>query len=328
MTSLHISFDIAFRSGQEPRHPLRADFLTGSALNCPRGLAGLLNDRLPTAQLMGTAPWSFDLASLSPELVPDAAIPPQQLLDRLTEEAVSHETTSDNIKYAVEAAQELVLDLGLSRHIYAPRKFSQFPADSDTDALLEATQALSLDSPTIPASHFAYLEPVATDTFEEGKDKPEETFELLPGVRLLLSEWKAGTRPEDYVFSDWYGASRDDPSAEREPRVADKRFEPSQPQSSQVPPVVLSRPPPVVITQTTTGPPVIKTHTRRSSPTLLQRSLYPIREIGGSQVDIPMTQGSVTHDDQYPNTQPLPGPFGGKLDFSKKKTVKKRIGGF
>lgn len=270
-----------------------------------------------------TAPWSFDLASLSPELVPDAAAPPRQLLDRLTEEAVARETTDDGIKFAIEAAQELVTDLALSHHVYAPRKFSNRHMEPNADDnLLAATQALSLDPLTIPPSEFAYLQPIAADLkLKEGEDKPDEPFELLPGVRLLLSEWKVGAKPEDYVFQDWYrSTSQDLPGAEHDgTNVTDQRLEPSQPQSSQIPPVVMRQPPPIA--------PVPKLQARWGSPLLPSRSLFPMRGDGGSQMDFHMTQEGVFQE-QYSNTQPLPGPFGGQLNLNKKKLVKKRIGGF
>lgn len=315
------TFDIAFRSGQEPNASLRADFLTGSALNSRRGLAALLQDRLPTSQLSQASHWSFDLAALPPELVPDAAAPPRQLLDRLTEEAVSRQTTDDGIKFAIDAAQELVTDLALSRHVYAPREFSNMRKEEPNadDNLLMATQALSLNPITIPPSEFVYLQPIAADMkTKEGEDKPDDPFELLPGVRLLLSEWKVGTKPEDYVFQDWYrSASQDLSGAEND--MNDQRFGLSQPQSSQMPPAVFSQPPPIAS--------VPKVQARRGSPLFSSRSLFPFRGEGGSQMDFYMTQESVSQE-QYPNTQPLPGPFGGQLNLNKKKLVKKRIGGF
>ncbi|GJJ12596.1 hypothetical protein Clacol_006839 [Clathrus columnatus] len=301
------TFDVAFRLGQEPRGPIRADFLNGTALNSSRGLSALLQGRLPISELLESAPWSFDLASLPTTLVPDMAKPPQQLLDQLIEEGVNKETTSDGIKFAIKAAQELVMDLNLSRHVYAPRKFSQVHTESNTgDDVLEATQALFLDPAVQNSYQFTYFQPVVTR-------EPEKTFELLPGVNLLLSEWKPGTKPEDYVFYDWYG-SRNDPLPEREKSKDTKKpFEPSQSQPLRAPPVIASRPPPIATSQPTSGP---------------SRSLYPIQKrMGGSQVDH-MSHEGLSQEQYYPNTQPVPGIFGGQLNLNSRKTAKKRIGGF
>lgn len=221
------SYDILFRTGDEPKNPSRADFLTQSAINSHRGYRALVQDRIPLNDVQKGAKWHCDLQPSLAKLDVDFSAG-SDIHERLRRfdlapddtpadegpEAPSavHPRTAASIRLENEARQQLALDLSLSRHIFSARPFTS-PPDM-TDDLETMTEALSLANDPPPV-HFSYLQPIARDHYtrdqpvveEAGSAEPvEQALNLPPGVRLLLSEWDLGADPAEYAYHDPYDA--------------------------------------------------------------------------------------------------------------------------
>lgn len=148
-----------------------------------------------------------------------------------------------------------------------------------------------------------------------------EEPELPPGVRLLLSEWNVGESPNAYTYVDPYGLDDND-NITRAPALARMGRKGGVNTSSegtggadQVKWVPVTRAPPTIVA---------------SQPKL--NAVGPSRAPTQSQALAMTTQTqSIMSSSQpfaMPQTQVLPGPFGGRQSVAKKKPPKKRIGGF
>ncbi|KAL1746085.1 hypothetical protein HDZ31DRAFT_34934 [Schizophyllum fasciatum] len=342
------TYDVLFRSGDEPKNPSRADFLTQSAINSLRGYRALVQERIPLEDIQKGAKWHADLAPSLAKLDGDfEATNPDELHERLRRFDLAggydegaddvgpaeEQRTAASLRREAEARQQLTLDLALSRHVFSARPFVPEPdASNELEAM---TEALSLAAEPPPV-HFSYLTPIRRDHY--AADTDEQPLALPPGPRLLLSEWPLGEDPAEYVFHDAYDAD----AAERPPPVARRKkavtttADAGQPGTSQgrAPPSIVpastltsgllgaelqrAQPPPVVASQ----PPAVVPPFPASQPparrALAQAGSLPAADFSQSQSG---SQGFM------PSTQVLPGPFGGR-PAPKKKPAKKRVGGF
>ncbi|KAF8586543.1 hypothetical protein K439DRAFT_1615082 [Ramaria rubella] len=341
------TFDVAFQCGLEPIHASRADFLTESLLSSSRGFMALTRGRVPISRLSSSVRWHHDMRSLPPNMVPDLSAPSHTLVDELREEASEYAATPEGMKRVTEATQHLVLDLALSRHVYAPQSFTKTGVDDEnhSDMLSQATKAMSLAANEPPQVRFGYLRPVAKapydddEEMESGSESTREVDLKMPlSVRLLVDQWNVGSSPEEYIYKNPYeepGDSRTTESAVPIRRINEGTVGVGQHIQHGTSITMASAPrPPLVVTTTSqqvmtnqVGP-IASTHQ-------LQRILdsSPPREVRFLHGQTPPSRSQLEGDHraesfQGPSTQPLSGPFGGGGKVgSKKKLVKKRLGG-
>ncbi|KAF8506176.1 hypothetical protein BU17DRAFT_100977 [Hysterangium stoloniferum] len=338
------TFDIAFQSGSKPLHEFRADFLTGSLLNLPRGFVALTNGRVPIHCLTSTALWYHDISTLPRNMTPDLNIPSHVLIDRVRQAALASLEGPHGITRAIDASQQLVLDLALSRHVYSPHPFTKSGSlrhnKSDSDELSEATEAMSLGGRSTRYA-FGFFRPREQVPYQDNEQMMSDDEDdaggapkLPAGIHTLLSEWEIGSNPAEYLYKDRYYVQED-------------LFDPTinNAQGMHVPAKTATIPP--VIDSSAMRPPVILPSSSRPSLTQLSRPGQTDRTRGSHMVSdsspprplysIDELASQMEHSYLFsqelvgPSTQPLPGPFGGggrQLGVAKKKAVKKRMGGF
>ncbi|KAJ7937366.1 hypothetical protein B0H13DRAFT_1945582 [Mycena leptocephala] len=146
------TYDVLFRSGDEPRHSTRTDFLAESVINSARGYRAMLQGRVSADSLKKNAPWNYDLTDTLSKFDVDLSPDIRTVAERLRRfDLISDgERSASSLKRESEAREQLALDLTLSRHIYAPHPFSTENSDADMD---------------------------------------DEKEMIPPGVRLLLKDW-------------------------------------------------------------------------------------------------------------------------------------------
>jgi len=304
----------------------------------------LINGRVPIHRLTSTAPWYHDISTLPRSMVPDLNVASHVLINKIQQEALGSLEGSYGVTQAIDASQQLVLDLALSRHVYSPLPFTQSSSlghnKSDSDELSEATEAMSLGDSDAPRYTFGFLRPIEQVPYEDNEqmvsnddDNAGGVLKLPVGIRTLLSEWEIGSNPAEYLYKDRYLAQEDrsDPTINNVQGIYVPATEPMIPpiinSSTLRPPVILpssSRP-----SHTRLSRPIQTGATQRghmvsgSSP---PRPLYSINELASQVEESYLSSQEILG----PSTQPLPGPFGGgrQLGAAKKKTVKKRLGGF
>lgn len=311
-------FDIAFRSGEEPTHASRADFLTQSALSSRRGFRALDQGRVPREILIKGAAWYVNLEPLLQRFVPDISGDVQSIAERLRryDLVLDDYRSGSSLRRESEAREQLAVDLVLSRDVYSAQSFAKAETevtegDEFVETMSRATEAMTLSETGLPSFHFGYLSPVPADPGNPAKtaDVAPTGIALPPGVRLLLGEWDIGTHPDQYAYQDPYDDQRPVATSlifhSPSQKYADRDASQSQP---TVPPV---------IAYSRTGPGI--------------SSSQPM----SSHLDgrLPDSAGPDAHTDSYlpmSSTQILPGPFGGRLPLGKKKGAggKKRVGGF
>ncbi|KAJ7122766.1 hypothetical protein C8R44DRAFT_704467 [Mycena epipterygia] len=299
------TYDVLFRSGDEPRHPARADFLTESVVNSTRGYRALLQGRISADSLKKDAPWSHDLTGTLCKFDADISSDLRTVAERLRRFDLKPgaERSAQSVRRESESREQLALDLALSHHIYSPQPFS-----TDNRELEAMTKTLSLDGEPAPVS-FGYLRPIAKNSMDDTDDKEDER--MPTGVRLLLKDWDVGTDPRDFVYRDPYDGAPDEPAPMRSRRTPPAELPKERP-------IDIQRPPLVVASTFDAG--------RRflSQDTNFQHRAPPI---SGSQ-PLPVTTevGGISQDFMA-STQIMPGAYGGRPAI-KKKIVKKRLGGF
>lgn len=228
-------FDLAFRAGNEPLRPGRADFLNRSALRYDL----LRRDRtLPFDDIAKGAVWSFDMTPLMKKLDDELPVPsPDTSLSHSSvllpsesfaafnclpgfESAIDDSphlaaATAASSKREKDAVETLALDLSLSRHMFAirrpvPPQGVQAEGEGDVDvadALSHATQSLSIADKGPPSARFGYFRPkfvgvdVGNMSSEMGKDSEQPL-----GARLLLTEWSVGENVDTYKYTDPYNS--------------------------------------------------------------------------------------------------------------------------
>ncbi|ETW86044.1 hypothetical protein HETIRDRAFT_310014 [Heterobasidion irregulare TC 32-1] len=305
------TFDIAFRSGNEPSDPGRADFLTQSAFSTTRGYRAFVQDRIPLRKLAQQVPWHRDITPFLQRFVPEMEELSHRADDSLRgyDLAPSDERPGLSLRRESEAREQLTLDLALSTDIFSVQPFSKQhaldPFDEAIETMSRATEAISLtDTADLPQVHFGYLNPVPQANhytrLDNGPEEPSQGARAPLGVRLLLKEWDVGADPNAYVYHDPYGTEILDGGDIR--RAAPVLLPPiprQQPQSQR---------PPMVVPTIAAGPPIVS----------------PLRDVMQESQD----SGFGGSQEFVTNTQIVPGPFGARQTAGKKKVGKKRIGGF
>ncbi|KAF8478464.1 RNA polymerase I-specific transcription-initiation factor-domain-containing protein [Russula ochroleuca] len=310
------TFDIAFRSGEEPTHASRADFLTQSALSSRRGFRALTQGRIPRELLIKGAAWYINLEPILQKFLPDISGDVQTIAERLRQYdlVLDDYRSGSSLRRESEAREQLAVDLVLSTDVYSGQSFAKeetgVTGDDGVETMSRAAEAMSLSETGLPSVHFGCLSPIPTAD-HHNQSKPEDDaptgVALPPGVRLLLGEWDIGTNPDQYAYRDPYNDQQ--PTA----RATSLNFHSPIRDRAQATPMV--------------APPVIAYS--RTAPTAVISSSQPITRHLGGATD---SAGPESHtDSQLPmaSTQILPGRFGGRLPAGKKKgAAGKRVGGF
>jgi hypothetical protein len=307
-------FDIAFRSGEEPTHPSRADFLTQSALSSKRGFRALAQGRVPRDILIKGAAWYANLEPVLQNIVPDLAEDIRSIAERLRryDLVVDDYRSGSSLRRESEAREQLAVDLALSTDVYSAQSFTKTVAEVTEDERFEtmsrATEAMTLSEMEPPSVHFGYLSPIPVMT-HSSPDIGSTSLALPPGVRLLLSEWITGTDPDQYVHRDPYDDKQSEATTfiHRTPMGKNGR-DGSQARQSQ--PIAKAAPPVIV-------------RSRTAPLTVISTSQPVARHVAGPE-DEPDSCGPVA------STQVVPGAYGGRLFTPRRKAgpVKKRAGGF
>ncbi|KAJ7087172.1 hypothetical protein B0H15DRAFT_781592 [Mycena belliarum] len=297
------TYDVLFRSGDEPPHPTRADFLTDSVVNSTRSYRALLQGRVSTDSYKKGAAWNYDLIPTLSRFDADMAPDLRTVADHLRRFDLHSDAgrSAQSVRREVEAREQLVLDLAMSHHVYSPQPFS---VGGDVQNELETmTKTLSLDDEPPPVS-FTFLRPIAKNS-----DDKEDSISM--GVRSLLKDWDVGTDPRKSVYRDLYGGG----DVERAPirrRAIPPTALPSERSAAQ-------QRPPTVVAATSTS------QFHAGQRFLTQEIKFHHRS--GSQPVTMDTGISGMSQDFMASTQILPGAYGGRPAI-KKKVVKKRVGGF
>ncbi|GJE90784.1 hypothetical protein PsYK624_069280 [Phanerochaete sordida] len=319
------TFDVAFRSGQDPNNPSRADFFTGSAINYRRGYRALIQDRMPSEELARRSAWHHDWTPTLRHFAPDFSSSAQKTHDTLKryDLLVDDYRPGPSLRAEAEAREQLTLDLALASDVYAPHAVNQAEVDPLLDDALEtmsrATEAMSIGIPEPPPVQFGFLRPEIRDHY--GKAQAEQKAECPLGVRLLLSEWAVGADPHEYEYRDPYDNS-EPPAAPGRPG---KKVEKTAAAEAKAQP---PRMPPVIATAPMAPPPIAASQSSRPRPPAQSQDTAPLH-MGSQPTQFPpSSQPSQSQEMLFPSTQVLPGPFGGRPAPVKKKPAKKRMGGF
>ncbi|KAF8163387.1 hypothetical protein B0H34DRAFT_695282 [Crassisporium funariophilum] len=316
------TFDIAFRSGEEPKQASRADFLTQGLLNSSRGYRALGQGRLAARHVK--APWHCSITPVLAHLDRDFQQGPEKLTERLQKYdlSVGNPPNDQARRFESTARQQLELDLALSTDIFT--EVAVMKRDDVDQALEVMTEALCLgDEP--PNLDFGYLRPVekkyGVDDDERRQTSTLEAPDIPMGVRLLLSSWDARDS-EQYVYED--------PYSEMDNTEAIKRLK-SPDLASQRPGFATQtqRPPQVVASKPAQSTPDIMPHLLRVTrpPAFTQEAVYSEDPSFGSSRFAAKLELVKSSQEPQVSTQVLPGPHGGRPHV-KKKPLKKRIGGF
>ena len=301
---LLFSYDIAFRAGDEPEHPSRADFLTGSIINSAIGYRALKEGRLSADDIK--APWHWSIAPTLSRLDKGFQVDPKKWAEYLQQfDLRDTSTMSDQAyRYQSTARQQLELYLALSTDIFS--EIVSKPNNVD-QALEVMTEALSLSAEP-PSVEFGYLRPLERKyKNEEGKvGEVLETPNIPMGVRLLLKHWGSGS-PEGYLYQDPYD----------NPVSIDRINSPSVGPSFRA--FVPRGPPPVMAS-------------KQANVTILPEPYRVLKFINESQEAPPRheltfgnppfsTQPNSSASQDLVSTQVLPGLHGGRPSVKKKKRL-------
>ncbi|KAF5358459.1 hypothetical protein D9756_001485 [Leucocoprinus leucothites] len=349
------SYDIAFRSHEDPSKSSRSDFTTGSLINSARGFRAVAQDRFPTDKLQESVPWHYNIADIQHRIDPslDLSTGARGLAESLRSYDLiwDDDRTALSLRRENNAREQLAVDLTLSKDVYSPSPFVG-PREVGND-LETMTEALSLGGNSIeepPEVEFGYLTPVIKEKVRYKKDYYDRDHEeeveedstgkvTLPmGVRLLLKDWEVGSKAKDYIFQDPYdttggsGLQRAVHSMSQRDRQVNMMPSMSQVMSSQRPPTIM---PSQALASGlgSTSQPI----TKQPLAITQMPSLRPTGMFGSQprQLGPPMAKSQTSQDnfsqqtEQYmASTQVLPGPHGGRPSRPKKKPTKKRLGGF
>lgn len=313
-------FDIAFRSGEEPTHASRADFLTQSTLSSRRGFRALTQGRVPREVLIKGAAWYVNLEPVLQMFVPDISGDVQSIEERLRryDLVLDDYRSGSSLRRESEAREQLAVDLILSRDVYSAQSFAKAETEvtegDEFETMSRAAEAMTL-SETLPSVHFGYLSPVPCVPADPGN--PVKTADVVPtgvalppGVRLLLGEWETITHPDQYAYHDPYD--------DQQPVATSLIFHhPTQDRDG------------AQATQSQQTVPTVIAYSRAGGAAGISNSQPISSHLDGRFLD---SAGADIHTDSLPmaSTQILPGPFGGRLPMGKKKGAagKRRVGGF
>ncbi|KAI0819525.1 hypothetical protein BC628DRAFT_1402047 [Trametes gibbosa] len=342
------TFDIAMRSGPEPVDASRNDWFTGSALDSVAGYRALQQGRIPRHRLIELAPWHFEVPSIIRRSAPGFEDDLQNTLENLSHYDLpdGSSRTAPSFRRGSEARSQLALDLSLSSDVFAPKRPGKDTTNLDEDviSISRSTQAMSLGDFEPAPVFFSFLRPInKTDrrsTGEDTADEPSAKPTMPSGVRLLLQEWEVGTDPWQYEYRDAYDESGPPPAArvQRSGKTAipheaqlEKELRPATQTLSQRPPAAMRSipraPPTVAVSQPPQVQPRRPLVAARSLESFATPTLRP--PPSGSQPQ-PTETWSAPESSQeiVTSTQVLPGVHGGRPVLAKKKTAKKRLGGF
>lgn len=314
---LVVSYEIAFRAGDDGDRATKASYLTESLVQSKRGYNALKRGDLSPKLIK--APLHMFLFPTLQKFDRSLCADPNEMADYLQKFRLSDdvEHASQIREHEEDASQQLILDLALSFDVFAETPVSKY---GEADQTLEnMTEALSLgDEP--PPIEFGYLKPLKKKDLY-AKDKEDLSWSGLDmpmGVRLLLQGWDTSD-PESYEYQDPYKAA-DEPSP--------MQFKKSYSQSQSQVPVIQSQRPPQVLASNVIGFSQPNHFRRTAKVQSSQTSTLPA--LGPAPESLPVAGphcGSSQSQEIMASTQILPGPHGGRPS-GKKKPPKKRMGGF
>ena len=287
-----------------------------------------MQGRVPREILIKGAAWHVNLGPVLQKFVPDIAEDVQTIVERLHryDLIVDDYRSGSSLRRESESREQLAVDLALSTDVYSAQSFSNAKAETDAteddkfDTMSRAAEAMTLTDMALPSIHFGYLSPVMT---HNAPDTESTSLALPLGVRLLLSEWTAGTDPHQYAYRDPYDDQQ--PGATTFIDRTPIRMNAAQATQSQS------------IVTTAAAPPIIACSKPdlRTDPRTIISSSQPgpvTRRRAGSLDDSDRVGLDIESDSFAPlvSTQVVPGPFGGRPPTVRKKAApgKKRIGGF
>ncbi|EIN07235.1 hypothetical protein PUNSTDRAFT_144758 [Punctularia strigosozonata HHB-11173 SS5] len=343
------TYDVAFRSGEDPSQAGRADFLSGSALNSVRGYRALTQGRIPIEDVAKNAGWHFSATRFLQQFVEDMDDDPLQMAQNLSRYDLerSEYRPGASIRREMEAREQLALDLALASSVFTAAPISRHTLRSrtsveDLESMSRATEAMTL-SADAPPVQFSFLRPiekkVENPEVPSSDDHTHTSKGVCPaGVRLLLREWEPTSSTAKYSYQDPYG-TLDQPAPLQQSRPAAQpvkaaaQSQPTRGKASQP-----KQPPTIVPAAARTGQQPAASVPTPIAPPLVVPSKHepqraPRRQAGtgpppafGTQVQ--SSQPSLSSQPGMVATQVLPGPFGGRVPVAKKKPAKKRMGGF
>ena len=281
-----------------------------------------MQERLPYEEIANRSAWHHDWTSSLSHFVPDMSDSVQDAQEILKQYdlPIDDFRPGPSLRTEVEAREQLTLDLALASDVYAPRTVKRAEADNFLDDAFEtmsrATEAMSIGIPEPPPVQFGFLQPTMRERSQE-----EKNFECSLGVRLLLSDWEIGADTHEYQYRDPYD-NTEPPAA---PARAGKKMEkPPTVEVKAQPP----RMPPVIAIAPMAPPPIAAIQPVRPRPAAQTQEAGAFYA-GSQPTQFSLSsQPSQSQEMALPNTQVLPGPFGGRPAPTKKKSAKKRMGGF
>ncbi|KAJ4475232.1 hypothetical protein C8J55DRAFT_562217 [Lentinula edodes] len=278
------TYDILFRTGDEPGHTSRADFLTETVFNSTRGYRILLQDRLPIHSLMDGASWYSDIAPIMNHFDESTVGNIRSIAEclRSFDLSLSPDHPIQASRRQNKAREQLALDLTLSKDIFSTQRFTQFPRTPAGDC----TEA---SGPSAPV-HFHYLQPMPRHDHYSREEQQENNVNFPFGVGLLLEDWDVGADPDKYIYNNTYDVEAE-PKLETKPKM---RMQPVQSQTTLLPSSLSQSqmPPSIAILPVN------------------QPLALPFRVSG---VQSQMTEPTeVESQVLMTSTQVLPGPFGGR----------------
>ncbi|KAL4258116.1 hypothetical protein AB1N83_008363 [Pleurotus pulmonarius] len=317
------SYDIAFRTGDEPTQSSRADFLTQSPITSPTGFRALAQNLVPTASMARDSKWHYNLTNtfkaLGIEAEMDASLSDSQF--RQYDLKNHPERAHTAVQKEEEARQKLFVDLKLGSDVFSAQPFAPKPTSTTPfETMSRATEALTLGGEPPPVE-YSYLKPLLSD---EGEESTEEDHTPL-GVRLLLKEWDVGANPHEYIYRDPY-----DDSSPQSTLLRSIKEPSSKPAEASKLPSQAQRPPTVIPAKSLI--PTIKKQpelSMRTRMTFGSFSQVPAFQATSTSQPVELEESQHYHEDVMASTQVEPGPYGGRPSTAKKKHAKKqRMGGF
>jgi hypothetical protein len=301
-----------------------------SALSSRRGFRALAQGRVPREILIKGAAWHVNLGPVLQKFVPDIAEDVRTMVERLHryDLILDDYRSGSSLRRESESREQLAVDLALSTDVYSAQSFSNPKGETDAtedekfDTMSRAAEAMTLTDMTLPSIHFGYLSPAMT---HNAPDTEPTSLGLPPGVRLLLSEWIAGTDPHQYAFRDPYDDQQ--PGATTFIHHAPLRMDAAQATQSQS--IATAAAPPPVIASSRVN---LRTDPRTINIISSSQPEPVTRRRAGSLDDSDRVGLDIESDSFAPlvSTQVVPGPFGGRPPTVRKKATpgKKRVGGF
>ncbi|KAJ3922351.1 hypothetical protein F5877DRAFT_64186 [Lentinula edodes] len=288
-----VRYDILFRTGDEPGHTSRADFLTETVFNSTRGYRILLQDRLPVQSLMDGASWYSDIAPIMNHFDESTVGNIRSIAERFRsfDLSLSPDHPIQASRRQNKAREQLALDLTLSKDIFSTQRFTQFPRTPTGDCT-EASGPSAI-------VHFHYLQPMPRRDHYSREEQQEDNVNFPFGVGLLLEDWDVGVDPDKYIYNNTYDVKAE-PNLETTPKL---RVQPVQSQTTLLP---------SSLSQSQMPPSI---------------AILPVNQPLALPLRVSCVQSQMTEPTEVESqvlmtsTQVLPGPFGGRptavvVDFS------------